>query len=141
MSTESNKAVVQQFFDTLNHGNLAALDGILASNYRAHFAGVPFPLDRESFTGFFSQFAAAFPDQQHHVEEMFAEHDRVAVRLVIRGTHQGSFQGVPATGKAVTITGINIMHVADGKIQEHWSEGDNLGLMQQLGVIPAPQGA
>ncbi len=136
MSAEENKALVRQFFDALSQGRLDTLDAFLAPNYTAHFSGVPVPMSREDFTQFMAAFVAAFPDQQHTVEELIAEGDKVAPRLVIRGTHRGVFNGIPPTGKRVTITGINILRLEHGKIVEHWSEGDNLGMLQQLGVVP-----
>jgi predicted ester cyclase len=83
-------------------------------------------------------FFAAFPDIQHTLEDQLAEGDKVAVRLTIRGTQQGEFQGMPATGKAITMTSLNILHFANGKIAEQWVETDDLGLLQQLGAIPMP---
>ena len=75
------------------------------------------------------------------VEAQVAEGDRVANQLVMRGTHQGPFQGIPATGRAVTVTGNNLMRIEAGQIQELWGYLDALGMMQQLGVIPTPQAA
>ena len=69
---------------------------------------------------------------------MIAEGDKVLVRLTTRATHQGELLGIPPTGKAVTITVMGLFHVADGKIGEQWVARDDLGMMQQLGVIPAP---
>ena len=65
----------------------------------------------------------------------------MAPRLVIRGTHHGTFNGIPPTGKLVTITAINILRIENDKIVEHWSEGDNLGMLKQLGVVPTPDEA
>jgi steroid delta-isomerase-like uncharacterized protein len=138
MSNEENKTLVRQFFTVLNDGHLDALDELLAPNYSAHFAGMPAQMRREDFKQFMAAFIAAFPDQHHTVEELIAEGDKVAPRLVIRGTHQGVFNSIPPTGKPVTITGINILRIEHGKIVEHWSEGDNLGMLQQLGVVPPP---
>ncbi len=72
------------------------------------------------------------------VEDMIAEGDKVVTRYTEQGTQQGDFMGIPAMGRTVTITGIEIMRCADGKIAEQWIEGDALGMMHQLGVIPAP---
>lgn len=83
-----------------------------------------------------SLFHGAFPDGRWHVEDMIAEGDRVVARTTLRGTHEGDFFGIPATGKAVEIGGVHIARVADGKIIEHWGSNDDLGMMRQLGVIP-----
>ncbi len=86
-------------------------------------------------------FAAAFPDGQMTIEDLVAEGDRVVARTTFNGTHQGEMQGIPATGKAVSVSGITIFRLDNGKIAEGWLVNDNLGLMQQLGVIPATQAA
>jgi predicted ester cyclase len=68
---------------------------------------------------------------------MIAEGDKVVQRWTFRGTHQGEFMGIPATGVQVILSAIEIFRLADGKIAEQWVEADNLGSLQQLGVIPA----
>ena len=80
----------------------------------------------------------AFPDIQMNVEDMIAEADKVVARVSVSGTHQGEFMGIDPTGNRVAITGIDILRIADGKIVEHWGNFDDLGMMQQLGVIPEP---
>jgi predicted ester cyclase len=80
----------------------------------------------------------AFPDLHFTVEVMIAEGDKVVARLTVSATHKGDFMGIPATGKHATISVTDINHVANGQSVEHWSDMDTLGLMQQLGVIPAP---
>ena len=84
-------------------------------------------------------FLAAFPDLHVTIEDVVAEGDRVVVRTTYTGTHQADLQGIPATGKTVSESAITIFRLANGKIAEGWLVADNLGLMQQLGVIPAPQ--
>ena len=83
-------------------------------------------------------FRQAFPDSYSAIEVMIAEGDKVATRKTFYGTHQGEFMGIPPTGRQVSIALIDIVRVADGKVMEHWSMGDSLGMMQQLGVIPQP---
>jgi steroid delta-isomerase-like uncharacterized protein len=81
---------------------------------------------------------SAFPDVQFTIEDMVAEGDNVAVRWVMRATHQGAFAGIPATGRQVAMSGITIYRLTDGKIGEAWSTFDQLGLLHQLGMTPAP---
>ena len=69
-------------------------------------------------------------------EEPIAESDKVAIRVIMHGTHQGEFFGIPPTGKQVTVSGIHIVRIANGRIAEHWGTIDDLGFMRQLGVIP-----
>jgi len=89
--------------------------------------------------GFKQSFAAAdLLGLRVTVEDMIAEGDKVVARYVAHGTPQGDFMGIPATGKAFTMTAIDILRFEDGKIAEHWIESDQLGMLQQLGAIPAP---
>jgi steroid delta-isomerase-like uncharacterized protein len=141
MSAEHNKALVRRCFDELNKANLKVLDEVCAPDYIAHFPGTPGPMDREAIKPVWGAFFAAFPDLQHSIEDLFAEGDKVALRMVIRGTHRGDFQGIPPTGKTITLASINIMRCAGGKIVEQRVEYDALGMLQQLGVIPAPEQA
>jgi predicted ester cyclase len=83
-------------------------------------------------------FLAAFPDLQTIIEELIAEGDTVVRRGFFCGTHQGEFQGIPPTGKQVTVPMIAIERIVDGKVVEHRASPDIMGMMQQLGVIPAP---
>ncbi len=81
---------------------------------------------------------AAFPDSNMTIDDTVAEGDRVVSRFTVRGTHRGEFQGIPPTGKQVTITGIAISRIEGGRVVEDWEELNMLGLMQQIGAIPAP---
>jgi predicted ester cyclase len=83
-------------------------------------------------------YLTAFPDLHFTVEDIIAEGDKVVTRLTCRGTQQGAFMGIPPTGKQATVTAIDINRFAGGKSVEHWLNMDTLGLLQQLGVIPAP---
>lgn len=82
----------------------------------------------------------AFPDVRFDIQDEIAEEDRVMVRLVLSGTHEGPFMGIEPTGTAITMSGIVVYRFQDGRIVERWSEGNTLGLLQQLGVneLPAP---
>ena len=80
---------------------------------------------------------AAFPDLHVTAEGMISEGDKVVQRLTSRRTHQGELTGTPATGRQITVTGIEIFRLAEGRMAEQWIALDNLGLLQQLGVIPS----
>jgi predicted ester cyclase len=88
--------------------------------------------------GVHAEFRAAFPDIACPVEDSIAEGDKVMVRTTCRGTHKGVFAGVPPTGKQVTMPGMVIYRIADGKVVDRWGLFDDLGLMMQVGAIPAP---
>jgi steroid delta-isomerase-like uncharacterized protein len=87
---------------------------------------------------FYETLWSAFPDAQATVEDMIGEGETVAFRATVRGTHQGPFLGVPATGTQVAFAVQNIYRLRDGKVVERWSNADLLGLMVQVGAIPAP---
>lgn len=82
----------------------------------------------------------AFPDGWHEIQDQMANGDTVITRLVGRGMHRGDFVGIPATGRDVTMEGISIHRVVDGKIVEHWAQVDDVALLGQMGVLP-PLGA
>ncbi len=86
-------------------------------------------------------FRSAIPDLRIVVEDIIAEGDKVAVRYTLEGTHEGELFGVPPTGQRLSIKSIAVERVSDGKIREHWRVTDSLDMMQQLGVIPAPEHA
>jgi steroid delta-isomerase-like uncharacterized protein len=140
---EENKAVVQRAFDSMSEGPdqfVTEHDQIYAPNLVGHFSGMPpvgIDMHRQFGLGTFS----AFPDLKRPVEDLVAEGDKVVARWTSIGTHEGDFMGVPPTGKRVTTSGITIFRLENGKIVEEWSESDMLGMLQQIGAIPAPQPA
>ena len=138
MSMEENKALVRRFEEAVwNERNPSQVDAFFAPSHLFRAAGSP-PLDREGHRQMIAHFQDAFPDGRNTSEELLAEGDKVVQRWTFRGTHQGAFQGIPPTGRPVTLTGISIWRVAGGTIVESWHELDTLGLLQQLGAIPAP---
>jgi predicted ester cyclase len=142
MSAEENKAVVRRFFEELlSTENLAVADEILSPGFRFYFAGSPEPIDLESYKEFLVARRAAFPDRRFFVEEMIAEGDQVSARFTMRGTHKGELRGIAPTGREVTMTGIDMIRLSEGKMVEDRVEVDQLGMMQQLGVIASPQHA
>jgi steroid delta-isomerase-like uncharacterized protein len=138
MSTEENKALIQQLMHLQESGDLNTVDQILAPNWVNHDPSMPPLQGYEGFKQLTMLFRSAFPGFHTEIEDMLAEGDKVAARFRLRGTNTGSFQGMPATGKAVDVTGTGIFRVVDGKVTDNWVNLDALGLMQQLGVVPAP---
>lgn len=141
MSTEDNKAIARRVYEEgFNAHNPAIVDEMFAADIVQHVPSPPpgFRGDREGVKQGFAMILSAFPDWHVTVEDMLAEGDKVVTRFTRQGTQRGELLGIPATGKSVTTTGIDIFRIADGKLAEHWVESDVLGVMQQLGVIPAP---
>jgi steroid delta-isomerase-like uncharacterized protein len=137
MSTEDNKALARRAYEALNQRNLAIIDEVCAPDFVYHSASATIR-GLEAYKQFLSMYLSGGPDLHFTLEDQVAEGDKVVTRHTARGTHLGPFMGIPPTGKHVTATGIAIMGVANGKIVEEWANADDLGLLQQLGVIPAP---
>ncbi len=137
MSTEDNKALVRRGLEEVwNQKNLATLDELVAPDYVVHNASMTVH-GLEQYKQFISMFLTAFPDFQSTIEDMIAEGDKVVTRWTARGTHQGAFMGISPTGKQVVVTGITIDRFVNGKFVEAWNNGDDLGVLQQLGVVPS----
>ena len=141
MSAEKNKALVRHFVDEVQSaGNIDALDEICSPDFVNHSAPPGVPSNCEGVKQLTAMFRQAFPDSYFTIEDMMAEGDKVATRKTFHGTHQGEFMGIPPTGQQVSMGLIDIVRIADGRVVEHWSMGDNLGMMQQLGIVPRPGG-
>jgi steroid delta-isomerase-like uncharacterized protein len=136
MSTEDNKALVRRTYDVINKRNLKAIDELVDPNYVGHIPAFPPVQGIEGLQQVFSTYLTAFPDMTGTIEDLIAEGDKVAARLTFRGTHTGPMMDIPPTDKQVTLSAMNIFRVANGKFVEQWVNSDDLGLMQQLGVIP-----
>jgi len=138
--SEANKALVRRFYEeAFMKGNLDVIDEISEPNFIDHN---PAPGQEPGIQGIkksLVEYRTAFPDLQITVEDMIAEGDKVVARITATGTHKGVFAGIPATGKRASISVIDIVRVANGKAVERWGIEDNMGLMQQLGVIPSPR--
>jgi steroid delta-isomerase-like uncharacterized protein len=138
MSTEDNKALMRRFVEEVfNKKNLAAIDEFIAPNHVDHTLPAFLPTTPEGTKRAIGMYLKAFPDLHLTVEDMIAEGDKVVIRFTSRGTQQRAFMGIPPTGKQVTISSIVIARIADGKIVEQWGLDDQMGMLQQLGVIPA----
>ena len=141
MSMEANKAISSRFFEEIfGQGKLAVADEIVAAGHTnagpGAFPGLP--PGPEGSKMFVSGYRTAFPDVQFTIDEQIAEGDRVVTRWSAHGTHKGALMDIPPTGKYVTVTGVTMDRVVNGKIVESWGIFDQFGMLQQLGVIPAP---
>lgn len=139
MSTATNKSIVRRYFEQVfNERRHDLVEEFLAENIEIHGSGLPPGV--EVVKQWYSTLTTGFPDYHHTIEDVVAEGDRVVTRTTFEGTQLGEMQGIPATGKAVSLSSITIFRMDNGKIAEAWMVSDNLGMMQQLGVIPAAQG-
>lgn len=138
MSAKQNKAILQRGADAFNNRqDRSEWLGIHDSSVVAHGLA-PEPIDLEGLKKFYGALWAAFPDLRISIDDMVGEDEKVAWRLTARGTHTGEFRGIPATGKPVTFGAQYIFEFRDGRIIRRWTTLDRLGLLVQLGAIPAP---
>jgi steroid delta-isomerase-like uncharacterized protein len=142
VSADANKEIVRRLGVEPWEGNLGVVDELVAPDYVGHDPAQPEEMHGpEGIKAFVSTYLAAFPDGRITIDEQLAEGDLVATRWTGRGTQQGELMGIPPTGKQVTVSGITISRVKNGKVVEEWSNWDTLGMLQQLGVVPELAGA
>ncbi|RBI62295.1 ester cyclase [halophilic archaeon] len=121
-----------------SEGNVDVVDEIYAEDFVLHDPSSPDGTrGREGYREYAATYRDAFPDAEYAVEELVAERDAVAMRYTARGTHEGELMGIEPTGEEVTVTGMELYHVDDGKITEMWTYYDALGVLRQLGVVPS----
>jgi steroid delta-isomerase-like uncharacterized protein len=141
--SEDNKAVVRRFIEEVwNNGNLDAIDELISEDHVDHDpAQADSPGGREGVRAFVQMYRTAYPDTHIELGEMVAEGDLVAGSWTATGTHQGELMGIAPTGRSITVTGMGMDRIRDGRIVESWANYDALGMLAQLGAIPAPEGA
>jgi steroid delta-isomerase-like uncharacterized protein len=135
MANEQNEKIAAKGFEAFSSGDLSIVDEITAEDAVAHD-----PANPEEMRGpdgakqLIQMYRTGFPDLSFNIEQQISDGDFVVTRWSSKGTHDGELGGMPATGKETGVTGITIDKVVDGKIVESWTQWDNFGLMQQLGV-------
>lgn len=132
---QDNKSIIRDLLEEIDRGNLAVVDQYYSPHYIDHnpIAIPNLPPGLEGVKQAFRVLQSAFPDASHVIEDLVGEGDKVVARISARGTHQGNLFGVAATGKEVSMTGIAIYRLAEGKITERWAE-QSTSILQQLGV-------
>ena len=134
---EENKALVRRETEEVwNQGNLEVIDEIFAADFILHDPAVGEIRGIEGLKQYASMYLTAFPDLKITINDQIAEGDKEVIRWIGTGTHKGELTGIPPTDIQVTFTGITISRIVDGKYVEKWINGDDLGILQQLGVIP-----
>jgi steroid delta-isomerase-like uncharacterized protein len=132
------KALAQRWFtEVMNEGNEEVIDEITASNFVDHDPLPGTSPDRDGLHDFVKQVRSAFPDLEATIDDIVAEGDRVAVRSTVRGTHEGDFMGIAATGKKVEFANYDFVRIENDQAVEHWGTIDSAALMEQLGAVPA----
>ena len=139
MSAEENKSIYRRVYEEIvNKGNFALTDELIGEDYVYRAPGSPEFNGPEGFKQVVTVYRTAFPDLHIAIEDVMGEGDKVVGRFTARGTHRGELMGIPPTGNSITVTGIDLSRYRDGKMVDYYEIFDALGMMQQLGVIPAP---
>jgi steroid delta-isomerase-like uncharacterized protein len=142
MSAEQDIATIREAFDQfINKRNVANAEKYLTPDYVGHFTGAPPIKGVDAFKQYLGMWYAGMSDMHVDIEDVIADGERVALRLTYHAKHTGNLNGIPATGKSTTVSSINIFRMQNGKAVEQWANNDDLGMLQQLGVIPMMQSA
>lgn len=135
-TTARNTELALAFIDRLDRQDFAAAEACLSPDFHLYFSGQA--LDLDATMAMIRSVYTSFADFRHELQEALAVDDRVILRHIDRATHTGAFEGIPATGRTITVGQISIFRIAGDRIVEMREEADLLSLMQQLGAMPAP---
>lgn len=139
MPADDNRKVMQRFMEFINTASEKLAAELISPDAIFHVPGGPEPMRGPGgYLAIVGMIRDGFPDIQWTLEEMIAEGDRVAARFTMRGTHQGTFFGVPPSGKQIAVQAMNFYRLAGGQFVEEHGQPDMLGLLQQIGAVPAP---
>jgi steroid delta-isomerase-like uncharacterized protein len=136
--TDANKVIVRSYYDALNRGDFNALDQLFASDYKRYLSATGTPLDASGQKKRLAGILAVFPDMKITVDNLIAEGDYVTACLTARCTQKGTFLGIPPTGKLITVSGFEVIRIANGKMAEHWGGTDTFNMLQQIGAVISP---
>lgn len=141
--SDANKKLIERWFEEVwNQGRESTIDELFSPTGLAHGLGDT-EVDLQGpaqFKPFVHNIRGAIPDIRIRIEDMMAEGDKVTVRILVSGTHQGAGLGVPPTGRPIRVAGIILVRIANGQIVEGWNSWDQLGLLRQIGALPAAEG-
>jgi steroid delta-isomerase-like uncharacterized protein len=136
MSRESNIEAQQRFGEAVNTGRLDLLDALVAPDAVDNDPAPGQGAGAQGYKDFFGEMRTAFPDLHIEVEQLVADDSNVSFAYTLTGTHQGELMGHAATGRTVSVRGMQIGRFEDGLLVERWGSSDQLGMMQQLGLLP-----
>jgi steroid delta-isomerase-like uncharacterized protein len=137
--TAENKVVMRRFVEFINTGSEKLAEELISPDAVFHVPGRPEPMRGPAgYLAIIGMMRSGFPDIRWTLEEMIAEDDKVAARFTMRGTHQGSFFGVPPTGKTIAVQAMNFYRLSGGQFVEERGQPDLLGLLMQIGAVPPP---
>ncbi|WP_110984006.1 ester cyclase [Acaryochloris thomasi] len=141
MSPEQNKAIALKFYEIFDQQDTEKGRELISADIIAQGLDVVPVEGIDAVMAYGAMMFSAFPDGRHVLGEVIAEGDKVFTRGTFSGTHQGELMGMPASGKSVNFSVVHIDRIVDGKVVEHWGQGDTLTMMKQLGIIffPGPK--
>jgi len=135
----ANKELLRRFYSEVYvDWNMELVDEVVSPRFRSHDWPDDLGSGPQAFRDYYSFFRSVIPDARYEVDDLIAEGDRVVVRWRMLGTHQGEFQGIAPTGRTITMKGVAIYRVEEGKLVERWVVSDLHGVLEQIGVAPAP---
>jgi len=140
--SESNKALVRQMFERADKGDMSLCEDLITSDYVDHNPP-PFGSATPGAAGTRETLETAtkiFSDWSHEIVQQFSDGDFVITQVIGRGKHTGDFLGIPASNNDVQMEGIAIHRIESGRIAEHWGQVDGVGILVQMGAMPAPGG-
>jgi len=133
---QQNKDLIVKYIQAWNNQDMEVMDGCLDPDFKVYIpSSAEEPMSLEQFREWLKVILTAFPDSHYEVEDIFCERNRICVRWTYSATQQGEYMGMPASGRKVSVSAIEIFRVGNGKILEERTEMDALGLMQQLGLV------
>lgn len=134
------KSILREILEqAFNEGNLAVVDELVAPDTISHHLSWGMPANRMGLKQLIAMFRTAFPDLSCTLEDEIVQGDTAAAHWTMRGTHQGPFLGNPPTHKSIVVPGITYARMRDNQIVENWTLVDQMGVLQQLGLIPPPR--
>jgi steroid delta-isomerase-like uncharacterized protein len=135
----NHESTMRRLYELISAGEIDAFGEHLANGFVEHEELPGLEQSKDGVKQLFHMYRAAFPDLRMEAEDVLVSGDKAVARVRATGTHQGEFLGMPATGTRIDVPVIDIMRFGDdGLVHEHWGLFDSLGMMQQLGAIPAP---
>jgi predicted ester cyclase len=131
-------APVRDIFAAIDGQDLARTSTLLDDSFLLHYNGIPDPIPKAILLDMLRAYYAAFPDMRHDMLEILPSGNSVTVRLTVHATHEGTYEGIPATGRKVAVGAIHILRISSGRIAEWWAAEDDLGLLRQIGAVIGP---
>ena len=140
MSTVQGKSIIRRVLDeAFNQGNLAVVDELVAPNGISHHLSWGTPANRMGLKQLIAMFRTAFPDLLCTIEDEIIQGDKIAAHWTMRGTHQGQFLGNPPTSKSIVVQGMIYARIENDQVIENYILIDQMGILQQLGLVPPPR--